>query len=185
MVKVIPSFVLACVVVLGFTGASSAQDIGNVAGGLEQTRLQINRLGLKLGESRISTELDMISLCNQEIQLVGRKKADEKWLKSADQLLSASEVMLPFAPKVYGQEVRPVLVASFKGEVLPKKLTKIQTRIVLAGGGALLSGIDQLISNATQVPVYIADDPLVCVVKGAGAALENLDVYKRSILLTK
>lgn len=61
----------------------------------------------------------------------------------------------------------------------------IDKGIVLSGGGALLHGIDQLISQATQVPCYIADDPLMCVVKGAGAALENLDTYKRSILITK
>lgn len=61
----------------------------------------------------------------------------------------------------------------------------IDKGIVLTGGGALLSGMDQLISHATQVPCYVADDPLTCVAKGAGAALENLDTYKRSILLTK
>lgn len=61
----------------------------------------------------------------------------------------------------------------------------IDKGIVVSGGGALLKNIDQLISQATQVPCYIADDPLVCVVKGAGAALENLGAYKRSILLTK
>jgi rod shape-determining protein MreB len=61
----------------------------------------------------------------------------------------------------------------------------IDKGIVVSGGGALLKNIDQLISQATQVPCYIADDPLVCVVKGTGAALENLDAYKRSILLTK
>lgn len=61
----------------------------------------------------------------------------------------------------------------------------IDKGIVVSGGGALLTNIDQLISQATRVPCYIADDPLVCVVKGAGAALENLDSYKRSILLTR
>lgn len=61
----------------------------------------------------------------------------------------------------------------------------IDTGIVVSGGGALLRNIDQLISRATAVPCYIADDPLVCVVKGAGAALENIDAYKRSTLLTK
>jgi len=61
----------------------------------------------------------------------------------------------------------------------------IDKGIVVSGGGALLRNIDHLISRATNVPCYIADDPLVCVVKGAGAALENLDAYKRSILLTK
>lgn len=61
----------------------------------------------------------------------------------------------------------------------------IDKGIVLSGGGALLKNIDQLISRAITVPVFIADDPLVCVVKGAGAALENIHAYKRSVLLTK
>ncbi len=61
----------------------------------------------------------------------------------------------------------------------------IDTGIVISGGGALLRNIDQLITRATSVTSYIADDPLVCVVKGAGAALENLDSYKRSVLLSK
>lgn len=61
----------------------------------------------------------------------------------------------------------------------------IDKGIVLSGGGALLKNIDQLISRAITVPVYIADDPLVCVVKGAGAALENISAYRRSVLLTK
>lgn len=61
----------------------------------------------------------------------------------------------------------------------------IDKGIVLSGGGALLRQIDQLIARAITVPVYIADDPLVCVVKGAGAALENINAYKRSVLLTK
>lgn len=61
----------------------------------------------------------------------------------------------------------------------------IDKGIVVSGGGALLRNIDQLISRATSVPCYVADDPLVCVVKGAGAALENIDAYKRSVLLTK
>lgn len=61
----------------------------------------------------------------------------------------------------------------------------IDKGIVVSGGGALLKNIDQLISQQITVPCYLADDPLVCVVKGAGAALENLESYKRSILLTK
>jgi len=61
----------------------------------------------------------------------------------------------------------------------------IDKGIVVSGGGALLRNIDQLISRAIAVPCYIADDPLMCVVKGAGAALENLDAYKRSILSTR
>jgi rod shape-determining protein MreB len=61
----------------------------------------------------------------------------------------------------------------------------IDKGIVISGGGALLKNIDQLISQSTSVPCYIADDPLVCVAKGAGAAIENLGDYKRSILLTK
>ncbi|MFA4833374.1 MAG: rod shape-determining protein [Patescibacteria group bacterium] len=57
--------------------------------------------------------------------------------------------------------------------------------MVMAGGSSLLRNIDQLLSRTTGVPVYVADEPLLCVAKGTGIALDNLDSYKRSILATK
>ncbi|MFA6534319.1 MAG: rod shape-determining protein [Patescibacteria group bacterium] len=61
----------------------------------------------------------------------------------------------------------------------------IDKGIILSGGSALLRNIDQLISRATGVAAYVADEPLLCVAKGTGIALENLESYKRSILATK
>ncbi len=57
--------------------------------------------------------------------------------------------------------------------------------MVLSGGGALLRNFDALITQATGVPCYVADEPLFCVAKGTGIALENLEVYKRSIASKK
>jgi rod shape-determining protein MreB len=55
--------------------------------------------------------------------------------------------------------------------------------IVLTGGGALLANLDQVLRNATGLPVSIAEDPLACVVKGTGRALEDFKKFK-SILST-
>ena len=57
--------------------------------------------------------------------------------------------------------------------------------MVLSGGGALLKNIDELMTQVTGVPCYVADEPLFCVAKGTGIALENLEVYKRSIMSKK
>ena len=54
----------------------------------------------------------------------------------------------------------------------------VDTGITLAGGGALLGGLDKLISQETGLPVRIADDPLTCVVLGSGKALEELKTLK-------
>lgn len=54
--------------------------------------------------------------------------------------------------------------------------------IVLSGGGALLKGLDERISQETKLPVHIADDPLTAVVRGTGQVLENLSFY-RSVLI--
>ncbi len=58
----------------------------------------------------------------------------------------------------------------------------IDRGIVIAGGGALLRNIDALFSKETGVPSFVADEPLLCVAKGTGAILENLDLYRRSIM---
>ena len=57
--------------------------------------------------------------------------------------------------------------------------------MILSGGGALLKNLDQLISQSTGVPCFIADDPLTCVARGTGVVLDNLEIYKRSILNKK
>ena len=57
--------------------------------------------------------------------------------------------------------------------------------MVLTGGSARLRNLDQLFSRAIGVPSYTADEPHLCVAKGTGIALENLESYKRSILATK
>lgn len=57
--------------------------------------------------------------------------------------------------------------------------------MILSGGSSLLRNLAQLFSQATGVPAYVADESLLCVVKGTGIALENLESYKRSILSTR
>jgi len=54
--------------------------------------------------------------------------------------------------------------------------------IVMTGGGSLLRNIDGLVLQETGVPAHVAEESLLCVVKGAGIVLEHLDVYKRSIM---
>ena len=61
----------------------------------------------------------------------------------------------------------------------------IDKGIIMSGGSSQLRNVDQLISRATGVSAYVADDPLLCVAKGTGIALENLESYKRSILAMK
>src|SRR5207245_9873483 len=56
--------------------------------------------------------------------------------------------------------------------------------IVLAGGGALLAGLDRRVAEATQMPVHVADDPLTCVVRGTGEVLQDLDRLNR-VLVTE
>ena len=50
-----------------------------------------------------------------------------------------------------------------------------ETGIVLTGGGALMRGIDRLISEESGLPVFPADDPMTCVARGGGRALELMD----------
>lgn len=68
-------------------------------------------------------------------------------------------------------------------EQTPPELSSdiIDRGMMLTGGAAQLKNLDKLLTNITGVPCIIADEPQLCVVKGAGIALNNLDEYKRSL----
>jgi len=113
----------------------------------------------------------------------------EKELKTVDvrgrDLISG----IPKIVEINSEEVReaimePVSLIIYAGkdalENSPPELAGdiVDRGIMLTGGGALLRGIDLLIREETGLPVTIADDPLSAVVRGAGMALDQLDVLK-------
>lgn len=57
----------------------------------------------------------------------------------------------------------------------------IDRGMALVGGGALLRGMDRLLTRETGVPCYVAENPMACVAVGAGRALENLHIMRRSL----
>jgi len=59
--------------------------------------------------------------------------------------------------------------------------------IVLAGGGALLRGLDRRIASETRMPVYVAENPLSCVARGAGKMVEEFQnpVYRDILMSTQ
>ncbi len=87
------------------------------------------------------------------------------------------------------QEVLEEIISTVKSvlQQTPPELAAdvIDKGIVISGGGAMLSGTDELLTKLTGVPCQLVDDPLKAVVKGAGIALDNLDQYKQSVLWLK
>ena len=61
----------------------------------------------------------------------------------------------------------------------------INKGIIMAGGGALLPKINELIAYSTGVPCFVAEEPLFCVIKGTGTVLEHLDEYKKVVMTKK
>ncbi|UTW03841.1 rod shape-determining protein [Amphritea atlantica] len=84
------------------------------------------------------------------------------------------------------QEPLSAIVQSVKSalEQCPPELASdiAERGIVLTGGGALLRNLDKLISEETGLPVIVADDPLTCVARGGGRALELLDKHAFELL---
>lgn len=97
---------------------------------------------------------------------------------------------LPKSIKISSVEVREAMmntinqiigaIAQVLEETPPELLSDILERgVTLAGGGALIRGLDKKISEETKMPVWIADDPLTTVVRGTGRVLDDLDLLSR------
>ncbi|ACA59972.1 cell shape determining protein, MreB/Mrl family [Candidatus Desulforudis audaxviator MP104C] len=68
----------------------------------------------------------------------------------------------------------------------PELASDIMDRgIMMAGGGALLRGLDRLVSEETQMPVHLAEEPLLAVAYGSGRVLENIDVLRKVLISSK
>lgn len=79
-----------------------------------------------------------------------------------------------------------VIVNNIRGvieEIPPELISDILDKgIVLAGGGSLLRGLDKLVKEATKMPILVAEDPLTCVVRGAGVVVEDLEVLREVLV---
>jgi rod shape-determining protein MreB len=97
---------------------------------------------------------------------------------------------LPKSVKVNSVEVReaisPILqeiisqISEVIEEMPPELVNDIVSRgIVLSGGGAQIRGLDKLIAEETKMPVWVADEPMTCVVRGCGKIFENEALLRR------
>ena len=100
---------------------------------------------------------------------------------------------IPKTIKITSEEVRDALqepVAQIEAalrqslEKTPPELSAdiVDRGIVMTGGGALLRGLDQRMREATNLPIYVAEDPLTCVVHGTGKVLDNIEQYEKVIM---
>jgi len=105
---------------------------------------------------------DLVSGLPREIEI------DDSVVRAA---LSKSVKSIIDAVKTTIEEAPPELVADI-----------LERGIFLAGGGALLRGLDVAIYHATQTKVIVADDPLTCVVRGTGVVIEDLDNLREVLL---
>ncbi len=166
-------------------------------GGIVQSK-NLRIAGDKLNE-------DIISYIRDEFKILIGEKTAESVKMAIGSVLEGETPMeasvkgrdlvtgLPREVIITDSDIREALASSINAlidsvkEVLettpPEILSDIMSRgIVLAGGGALLRGLDKLLSDILKIPVYIASDPLTAVARGTGSVLDDIESFSEVLI---
>ena len=157
---------------------------------------------LKIAGDKLNN--DIISYIRSEFKILIGEKTAESIKMSIGAVVSGEHLEAPIKGRdlitglpreviLTDSDIREAMSASIESlveatkEVLettpPEILTDIMQRgIYLFGGGALIKGLDSLLSNYLKIPVHFVDDPLTAVARGTVIILENMDFYKESLI---
>jgi rod shape-determining protein MreB len=138
--------------------------------------------------------------------IIGERTAEEVKMKLGNALISENKEkelsvevrgrdafnglprMVEITEKEINSATKPILMQMIGAikqalEQTPPELASdiIDKGIVMSGGTALFKNLDKLVTQEVGVATVVAEEPLLCVVRGTGVALENLDLYKKSI----
>ena len=187
----------------------SGHMIGNLGGGTTEAALiSLGQLvvykSVRIGGTKID-EAIADYLRKKHNLIIGERTAEEVKIKIGNAFVKENEeerkvevrgrdfqTGLPKILEVGEKEISEAIQRPLKGilegikEVLAKTPPElaadiIEKGIILTGGTALLKNIDQFITYYTGVAAFVVEDPLFCVIRGVGMAVENLDSYKQAI----
>ena len=96
---------------------------------------------------------------------------------------------IPKTVTVHSQEVRECIQEPIQAivdavrralEITPPELSSdiVDKGIMMTGGGALIRGLDKLLNHETNLPIHVDEEPLTCVVRGAGRILDDMTKYR-------
>ena len=115
-------------------------------------------------------------------------KEEKMAVKGRDSIMGLPKIVEMTSTEVV-EAIRPILnrvIGAIKGvlEETPPELASdiIDKGIIMSGGTSLLRNFDKLVTAEVGVPAHVAEEPRLCVVKGIGVALENLNLYKKTLV---
>lgn len=132
----------------------------------EQTSEEIK---VKIGSATLLPREEILEVKGRD-SVLGLPKAIQINSSEITEAIKSTVLQIIGAVKAVLEEIPPELASDI-----------IDKGIVMSGGTSMLRNFDKLMTQETGVPCYVAEDAMLCVVRGTGIALENIDLYKRSL----
>ena len=194
---------------LDVTGASGSMVVDIGGGTTEVAVIALGGIVVARSVRVAGDEMDedIINYARQKYNLlIGERMAEQAKIAAGSAYPLTEEILFPLRGRnlvsglpeeieVSSVEIREALansvniivdtVKSAVDDTPPELIADLmKDGIALAGGGALLRGLAERLSDETHIKVYVADDPLTCVAKGSEQALENLEVMRKVLTST-